>query len=109
MYYENFEKLCKERGVKPGAVGRAADVPSSALTAWKQGLYTPKIPRLKKIADYFGVSVGYLTGEDPKAEALQSAFDDTPEMRGLFDALDGATSEEIQAITDMIKVFRKQD
>ena len=63
MYYEVFQKLCEERNVKPGTVSRATGVPTSTLTAWKQGKYTPKNDKLQKIADYFGVPLDYITGE----------------------------------------------
>lgn len=62
MYYEVFQKLCEEKGVKPGTVSKATGVPTSTLTAWKQGKYTPKNDKLQKIADYFDVPLDYITG-----------------------------------------------
>lgn len=35
MYYENFEKLLKEKGVKPSDVSKATDIKTSTLTSWK--------------------------------------------------------------------------
>ena len=65
MYYENFEKLCKENNVKPATVSKSTGVPTSTLTSWKQGKYTPKQKTLQPIADYFNVSVDYLiTGKE---------------------------------------------
>lgn len=61
MYYENFEKLLKEKGVRPSDVAKATNIKTSTLTSWKQGKYTPKNDKLSLIADYFGVSVDYLT------------------------------------------------
>lgn len=35
------------------------------FTSWKKGTYKPKLDKLQKIADYFGVSVEYLlTGHE---------------------------------------------
>lgn len=62
MYYEIFEELCNSKGVKPGTVSRATGVPTSTLTNWKQGNYTPKQVNLQKIADYFNVSIDYIMG-----------------------------------------------
>ena len=71
MYYENFEKLCKENNVKPATVSKATGVPTSTLTNWKQGNYTPKQITLQPIADYFNVSVDYLmTGKEPQIDYL---------------------------------------
>ncbi len=61
MYYENFENLCVTRGVKPSNVSKATGISTATLTSWKQGKYTPKNDKLQKIAEYFGVSLDYLT------------------------------------------------
>lgn len=65
MYYENFQKLCEERGVKPGTVSRATGVSTATLTSWKQGKYTPKQDKLQKLADYFNVPLEEITKKEP--------------------------------------------
>lgn len=59
--YEIFEELLKERGVRVADVTRATGISSSTFTDWKKGRYVPKTDKLQKIADYFGVSLDYLT------------------------------------------------
>ncbi|SBW02587.1 hypothetical protein KL86CLO1_11670 [uncultured Eubacteriales bacterium] len=61
--YEIFAKLLDERGITAYQVHKAVGVSQSVLSAWKNGVNTPRNPTLKKIADYFGVSVAYLKGE----------------------------------------------
>lgn len=66
MFYDRFEALCVEKGIR---VGRAADdmnIRRSTVSAWKQSGYTPRSEILNKIADYFGVTVDYLTGASDK-------------------------------------------
>ena len=53
--YENFEKLCKEKGVTPYLVSKHTGIATSTLTEWKKGKYTPKVDKLMKIAEFFGV------------------------------------------------------
>ena len=53
--YEVFEKLLAERGVTAYQVAQATGIETATLTHWKQGLYKPKIDKIMKIADYFGV------------------------------------------------------
>lgn len=68
MYYENFEKLCEQRNVKPAHVSRETGVKTATLTSWKKGVYTPKQDKLQQIADYFNVTLEYLmTGEEKKS------------------------------------------
>ena len=38
-----------------------------SFSSWKNGISKPKADKLKKIADYFGVSTDYLLGRDEKA------------------------------------------
>lgn len=60
MYYENFEKLCQSKAVKPSAVSKETGIATSTLSEWKNGGYTPKPDKLQLIADYFCVSIDYL-------------------------------------------------
>ena len=65
MYYENFEKLCNLKGIKPGRVSKETGISTATLTSWKQGKYTPKQDKLALIAEFFEVSLDYLmTGEE---------------------------------------------
>lgn len=57
--YSNFEKLCKEKNVTPYRVCKETGVATATISAWKKGKYTPKQDKLRKIAEYFGVSISY--------------------------------------------------
>lgn len=55
--YDAFEKLCKERNVTPYKVSKETGIGRSTLSDWKNGKSVPKIEKLAKIAEYFGVPV----------------------------------------------------
>lgn len=61
--YEIFANLLKERGMTPYMVSKATGIAQSTLSGWKATNRLPQRRTLKKIADYFGVSVEYLMGE----------------------------------------------
>lgn len=61
--YDKFMQLMKEHGVSPYQVANATGVSTVTLTNWKKGKYTPKIDKIKKIADYFGVPITYFLEE----------------------------------------------
>lgn len=61
--YEIFEKLLNEKGVSAYRVAQETGISTATLTSWKKGVYTPKPEKLRKLADYFGVQLEYLTGE----------------------------------------------
>lgn len=55
--YEKFESLLKEKDVTAYQVAKATGIATSTLSEWKAGNYTPKVDKIKKIAEYFGVSI----------------------------------------------------
>ena len=70
--YEVFEQLLQKYGITAYKVSKDTGITQSTLSDWKRGRSTPKTDNMKKIADYFGVSVEYLmTGiEEPKEKEI---------------------------------------
>lgn len=69
--YEIFENLLAERNITAYKVAKETGVSTATLTNWKKGKYTPKDDKLQKIADYLGVTLGYLKGIDDYEEVCQ--------------------------------------
>lgn len=69
--YEVFEQLLQKHNVTAYKVAKEAGVTQTALSNWKSGRSTPTTKTLKKIADYFGVTVDYLmSGKDETKEKI---------------------------------------
>lgn len=70
--YEVFEQLLQKYGITAYKVSKDTGITQSTLSDWKRGRSTPKTDNMKKIADYFGVSVEYrMTGiEEPKEKEI---------------------------------------
>lgn len=67
--YEIFEQLLQKYGVSAYKVAKETGVTQSTLSDWKRGRSTPKSENMKKLADYFGVSIDYLmTGKDENSD-----------------------------------------
>ncbi|MBR5583308.1 MAG: helix-turn-helix transcriptional regulator [Lachnospiraceae bacterium] len=126
MYYENFEALCKKHKTNASRVSKATGISTATLTSWKKGAYTPKADKLQKIADYFGVSLAYLLGqEEPEPNAVDQenkpyVLDDEalelleelktrPEMRTLFSVSKKATKEDILKAVKIIEALKGDD
>lgn len=62
--YSKFEKLLIERNVSAYQVAKETGVATATLTSWKNGTYVPKVDKLMKIANYFGVPVEYFLKEE---------------------------------------------
>lgn len=85
MYYENFEKLCKERGIRPADVSRGTGISTATLTSWKKGAYTPKSDKLALIASFFGVSLDYLMGVSASPLPMSPEWQDADEFEADLD------------------------
>lgn len=55
--YKNFENLLKTKGVTAYRVSKETGIPTSTLSDWKRGRSTPKVDKLKILADYFKVDI----------------------------------------------------
>jgi transcriptional regulator with XRE-family HTH domain len=63
-FYENFVDLCNSIHKSPTATVIAMGFNRSTLTQWKRGA-TPSDATVRRIADYFGISVNeLLSGKD---------------------------------------------
>lgn len=100
MFWDNFESLCKSRGETPNGVCKKLGFSNATSTHWKQGR-TPSGKNLKKVAEYFNVSVSQLLGEDlppPTDDSLPTLDNIFPITRKAFPLLgDIACGEPIYA------------
>lgn len=62
--YPRFEILLKETGMTAYQVSQATGISKATLSNWKNGGYTPKMDKIKIIADFFEVSAEWLAGYD---------------------------------------------
>lgn len=120
--YEIYEKLLELRGTTSYKVSQATGVSQSVLSAWKNGISTPKAEKRRKIAEYLGVSLEYLdTGIDNEKESTSGQkyyFDDetakkaqelfeNKDMRMLFEAAQGASPEDLQMAATLLAKLKK--
>lgn len=57
--YKKFEQLLKARGITAYRVAKDIGFAPTVFSDWKAGRSNPKTDKLKKIADYFGVTIEY--------------------------------------------------
>lgn len=61
--YKKFAELLDKTGKTAYKVSKDTGISTATLSSWKAGDYTPKIDKLKILADYFGVPIDYFLGE----------------------------------------------
>lgn len=57
--YKKFERLVRARGTTAYRVAKDIGLAPTVFSDWKFGKSKPKVDKLKKIADYFGVTIEY--------------------------------------------------
>lgn len=91
--WERFESLMLSNGVTMGQVERETGVSKGTISRWKNGITSPKTSTMQILADYFGVSLDYLAGNDKKTHnPIHNPL--TDEMLVLLQALPPQWQEE---------------
>ncbi|WP_342756785.1 helix-turn-helix transcriptional regulator [Kineothrix sedimenti] len=124
--YRIFEELCTKNNVTPYKVCKETGLTTSTISNWKAGRYVPKQDKMQKIADYFGVSLEYLTtgtdgGDDANNKSkLRDARDIAADINGLLNKLgnkgDGPalyngnplTDESAELLRENLKISLRQ-
>jgi len=82
--YENIIALCNKRGIKGGKLCTDIGMSKGILTDLKMGRQTGiSAANAQKIAAYFGVSVGYLLGEETENAPTLTVKDERDIARSL--------------------------
>ena len=115
--YEVYEELRRQRGVRDTEVAKATGIPQSTFSDWKKGKSKPKMEKLEKIADFFGVTVRYLmTGQEKEEQYYQDIqtallaqrMREDENLRILFDAAKDASPEDLKTVSDMLLLLKKR-
>ena len=61
MILNNVSELCKERGITIAELERKTGIGNGTVRRWKE--MNPRVDLLKKVADYFGVTIDDLMKE----------------------------------------------
>lgn len=110
--YDNILFLCKERGITISALERGSDIKRGVIEKWK--VSSPSIEKVEKVANYFGVSIDYLMGNntegyyfDLESMKLAQEMKDNPNIQILLDASRNVSPEDLQLIINMVKRMQK--
>lgn len=66
MFAERLKTLREERAVSQKELAHALDVAQSAVGNWESGARQPNLDRIRQLASFFEVSVGYLLGAEDR-------------------------------------------
>lgn len=111
-FYDNYVRLCAERGMSPSAVALDIGIKKSNVTYWKNGRNNPSDVTIVKIANYFGVSVEELLDDGIKKDPIPKDEDEdseTAELREIWSSADESERRDLLEMARMLKNRRKQN
>ena len=109
--YDRLALLCTKKGIKGGKMCTDLGISKSLMTDLKMGRKkSVSAETAQKLASYFGVSVGYLLGEEIEKAPTASG------ERDVLDEIDIAfygdykelTEDDKETVRDMVRVMRER-
>lgn len=112
------DRLCKlrmQKGVSQARLAQDVHISPASVGMYESGQRMPSRETQEALADYFNVSLDYLTGRDSRsiyylspetAQIAQDIFDD-PDLHALFDAAKDSKPENLRLAAEMLKRFKE--
>lgn len=101
MFKETFIRLCNQKGIAPTVVCAEIGLSNAAFSSWTESS-VPRKATLMKLADYFGVTVDYLLGnEQPAAPVASPAIALSPDELRVIQRY-RSVSPDVQAVVRKI-------
>lgn len=100
-FFDKYNALCRGKGKSANAVAKELGIPSASVTNWKHG-QRPRIDTVHRIADYFGVTVDFLTNDEDPAPERDGIY------REVVDGIIGLSPEDVQRVAEYIDFLKSR-
>lgn len=108
--YENIIALCDEKGIKGGKMCTDIGMSKGILTDLKMGRQSGiSTANAQKIASYFGVSVGYLLGEEDKKEKPIKDDGLSEKKKEFMQKVEQMSDDQIERLEQILALVEKTD
>ena len=108
--YENIIGLCEEKGIKGGKMCTDIGMSKGILTDLKMGRQAGiSAANAQKIASYFGVSVGYLLGEEEKEEKPVQEDELSENIKKLVDFAKSVPEDKVELVLKVMQSIVEAD
>lgn len=111
MFFDNFVRLCEQKGVKPSRALTEAGVPKSAYSYWRTEAGAgndakPTNQNAVKLAQYFDVTVDYLlTGNQKENPSQQPQSEVDADIKWIEQKLVEMPKEKREALMKLIRTM----
>ncbi|MGN0629983.1 MAG: helix-turn-helix domain-containing protein [Ruminococcus sp.] len=113
MLGEKLKELRSKNGLTQIAFAEIFNISSGTIAMWETGKRTPDIEMIKRIAEYFGVSVDYLVGHEMPNNNIELQADNSTEQDEALILLNRnakkLSPEKRQQLLEMAKLMFKEE
>lgn len=107
LFMRNLNRCMDERGITQSDIVERLGVSSATASDWVNGVKYPRVDAMQALANLLDVQMNDLVSEHKNdTDAYREKLRRQPGMRILFDAVDGATEEQIERFVKVIKALR---
>lgn len=114
--FDRIQELMEANGITLYRLSKDTGIAYSTLSNARKRETTLGIEKLQKIADYFAVSVDYLTGKEQRgyynnpetARIAQKYFEDS-DLKALFDLASDSSPEDIKMAYSVLLALKEKD
>lgn len=104
--YERIHDLCEEKGIKGAKLCTDTGISKGLLTDLKMGRRTGvSAVTAQKIAAYFGVSVGYLLGEEEQKNKPTNEGELSEGHKKLYDFMLSVPEDKVDKVLQLMKLI----
>ena len=108
--YNNIATLCEEKGIKGAKMCNDIGMSKGILTDLKMGRRSGvNAVTAQKIATYFGVSVGYLLGEEEKEEKPAQEDELSANIKQLVDFAKTVPEDKAELVLKLMRTIVEGD
>lgn len=117
IFAKNFNYYLAINGKNQNDIVRDLNITASTVSDWANGKKYPRVDKMQKLADYFGVLKSDLTEEhiesqltdDIELQEYLEELKNRSEMRMLFSLAKNATKEDVLQAVKIIEALKKDD
>lgn len=116
IFSKNLKHLLDNSGKTQVEIAKDIGVSPQTMNTWVRGIAIPRMGKIQKLADYFGVDKSRLIDDsdnEPKyyinpetAKIAQQIYDD-PDLHALFDAAADSAPEDMRMASDLLRRLKK--
>lgn len=110
MLGEKLKELRGKHGLTQATFAEIFNISSGTIAMWETGKRTPDIEMLNRIAEYFGVTLDYLVGNEIKQNNLESEnYIEQDELVILNRNAKKLSPEKRKQLLDMARLMFKEE